>query len=138
MNTWINWKALAVDSSNPTRTQSSSSARGLEYQAEIDSFYHEPVSSLMRIFVINALNTGNTHCFASGTLEIYDLQYNMVMDPIAFGSPNDYILPERIRGYAVPCPGALKPGTYEAVVMLDYQDGAELVISKIRFEERSQ
>ena len=115
-----------------------SSAQGLEYQAEIDSFYHEPVSSLMRIFVVNVLNTGNTHCFAYGKVEIYDLKFNMVMERIPFGGPSDYILPDRIRGYAVPCPGALDPGTYEAVVMLDYQDGAELVISKIRFEERSQ
>ncbi len=115
-----------------------SSAQGLEYQVEIDSFYHEPVSSLMRVFVVNVLNTGNTHCFASGKLEIYDLKFNMVMERIPFGGPNDYILPDRIRGYAVPCPGALDPGTYEAVVMLDYQDGADPVISKIHFEAGDQ
>ncbi|MCK4409899.1 MAG: hypothetical protein KAW67_07425 [Candidatus Eisenbacteria sp.] len=115
-----------------------SSAQGLEYQAEIDSFYHEPVSSLMRIFVVNVLNTGNTHCFASGKLEIYDLKFNMVMERIPFGGPHDYILPDRIRGYAVPCPGALDPGRYEAVVVLDYQDGADPVISKIHFEAGGQ
>jgi hypothetical protein len=111
-----------------------SSAQGLEYGAEIESFYHEPVSPLMRVFVVNALNTGNTHCFASGKLEIYDLKYNLVMDPIPFGGPNDYILPGKVRGYAVPCPGALDPGAYEAVVMLDYQDGADPSISRIHFE----
>jgi hypothetical protein len=115
-----------------------SSAKGLEYGAEIESFYHEPVSSLMRIFVVNALNTGNTHCFASGALEIYDLKFNMVMEPIPFGSPSDYVLPGRVRGYAVSCPGALEPGTYEAVVVLDYQDGAEPAISTIRFREEGQ
>jgi hypothetical protein len=115
-----------------------SSPQGLEYQAEIDSFYHDPVSSLMRMFIVNALNTGNTHCFASGKIEIYDLKSNLVMEPIPFGGLNDYILPDRIRGYAVPCPGALAPGTYEAVVMLDYQDGADPVVSKIRFQESSR
>jgi hypothetical protein len=115
-----------------------SSAQGLEYQAEIESFYHEPVSQLMRIFVVNVLNTGNTHCFASGKLEIYDLKFNMVMERIPFGGPHDYILPGKVRGYAVPCPGALDPGTYEAVVMLDYQDGAYPVISKIHFEAGGQ
>jgi hypothetical protein len=111
-----------------------SSAQGLEYGAEIESFYHEPVSPLMRVFVVNALNTGNAHCFASGEIEIYDQKFNMVMEPIPFGGPNDYILPDRVRGYAVPCPGALDPGTYEAVVVLDYQDGAAPVISQIHFD----
>jgi hypothetical protein len=112
-----------------------SASQGLEYRAEIESFYHEPVSPLMRIFVVNAINTGNTHCYASGKIEIYDLKFNMMMEPIPFGSPNDYVLPGRVRGYAVPCPGALDPGRYEAVVMLDYLDGAEPVISQIRFDE---
>jgi hypothetical protein len=89
----------------------------------------------MRVFVVDVLNTGNTHCFVSGKLEIYDLKYNMVMEPIPFGGPTDYILPNRIRGYAVPCPGALDPGTYEAVVAVDYLEGAQNVISKIRFQE---
>ncbi len=115
-----------------------SSAQGLEYQAEIDSFYHEPVSSLMRMFIVNALNTGNTHCFASGKLEIYDQNSGLAMEPIHFGGPNDYILPDRTRGYAVQCAGALDPGTYEAVVILDYQDGEDPVISKIRFRESGQ
>jgi hypothetical protein len=112
-----------------------SSAQSLEYQAEIESFDHKPVSPLMRVFVVNALNTGNTHCFASGKIEIYDLKFNLVMEPVHFGGPNDYVLPGRVRGYAVPFPGALDPGTYEAVVMLDYHEGVEPVISKIRFNE---
>jgi len=111
-----------------------SSAQGLEYRAEIKSFDCKPVSPLLRIFVVNALNTGNTHCFASGKIEIYDLKYNMVMEPIPFGGPNDYVLPGKVRGYAVPCPGALDRGTYEAVVVLDYQDGAAPVTSSIHFE----
>ena len=60
------------------------------------------------------------------------------MEPVAFGGTSDYILPDRVRGYAVPCPGALDPGTHEAVVMLDYQDGAAPVIEKIRFEVVAQ
>jgi hypothetical protein len=60
------------------------------------------------------------------------------MERIPFGGPNDYILPDRIRGYAVPCPGALDSGTYEAVVMLDYQDGAAPVVEKIHFEVGGQ
>ena len=115
-----------------------SSAQALEYKAEIESFHCNPVSRLMRVFVVNALNTGNVHCFASGKLEIYDLKFNLLFEPIRFGGPNDYILPDRVRGYAVPCPGTLEPGTYEAVVMLDYHDGATPAVSKIRFESRGK
>ena len=93
---------------------------------------------MMRAFVVNVANRGNVHCFASGKLEIYDKQWNLVQEPVPFGGPGDYILPERVRGYVVPFPGALETGTYEAVVTVKYHEEAAAVISKIKFDSRAE
>ncbi len=111
-----------------------STMRGLDYMTEIESFEYKAISPLMRVFIVNVLNTGNVHCYVSGKLEFYDLEFNRVLDPVHFGGRTDYVLPDRIRGYAVPCPGALDPGTYEAVVMINYQDGNPEIVENMIFD----
>jgi hypothetical protein len=110
-----------------------SSSRNLKHKAEIASFAHDPISPMMRAFVVDVTNKGNVHCFVSGKLEIYDKEWRLVMEPITFGGPHDYVLPDRVRGYVVPCPGSLKPGKYEAVVEVKYHDKDPAVISKMNF-----
>jgi len=110
----------------------------LEYKASISSVSYDPISPMMRAFVVNVENVGNVHCFTQGEIEIYDKKYNLMMEPIAFGSSQDYLLPERIRGYVVPCPGALAPGTYEAVIKVKYNEESEPAISKFNFVSKAK
>ena len=112
--------------------------KNLEYKASISSVSYDPISPMMRAFVVNVENVGNVHCFTQGEIEIYDKKYNLMMEPIAFGSSQDYLLPERIRGYVVPCPGALAPGTYEAVIKVKYNEESEPAISKFNFVSKAK
>jgi hypothetical protein len=110
------------------------SMQNAKYEAVIESIQTEPVSDLMRVFIVNVGNTGNVHCFADGRLEIYDRSLNLAMDPVSFGGAQDYILPARTRGYAVPCPGQLAPGTYEVIASVQFADGVRPVIAKIKYQ----
>jgi hypothetical protein len=108
-------------------------SKDLEYKVDIQSFVHDPVSPMMRTFAVNIANQGNVHCFASGKVEIYDQDWKLVMEPIAFGGPQSYILPERTREFVVPCPGALEPGKYEAVATVKYDHETAPVAAKVYF-----
>jgi hypothetical protein len=110
------------------------STQNAKYEAVIESIQSEPVSDLMRMFIINVGNLGNVHCFADGRLEIYDRSLKLAMDPVSFGGPQDFILPSRTRGYAVPCPGELAPGTYEVIASVQFADGMRPVISKMKYQ----
>ncbi len=115
-----------------------SSSRNLEYRADIESVTYQLISPMLRGFVVNVANNGNVHCFVSGKLELYDRQWNLVMEPITFGGTRHYILPQRVRGYFVACPGALEPGRYEAVVKVEYHEEAAPLISKVYFESKGK
>jgi hypothetical protein len=115
-----------------------SSAKDLEHKAEIASFVYYPISPMMRTFVVTMANNGNVHCFASGKVEIYDKEWKPAMEPVSFGGPQSYILPERSRAYVVPCPGALEPGIYEAVVTVKYHEEQATAVAKINFEAEAE
>jgi hypothetical protein len=112
--------------------------KNLDYNASIKSIEYAPISSMMRSFAVSVSNDGNAHCFADGRLEIYDKKYNLIGEPITFGGPQDNILPERVRGYIVPVPGALEPGIYEAVFKVKYAEGRPEAIMKYNFESRKK
>lgn len=115
-----------------------SSAKNLEYKADIESVTYQLISPMLRGFVVNVANNGNVHCFVSGKLEIYDREWNLVMEPITFGGAGHYILPQRVRGYFVACPGALEPGRYEAAIIVEYHEEAAPLISKLYFESKGK
>jgi hypothetical protein len=115
----------------------SSSSKPL-YEVAVKSFDYRPVSPMMRAFVVNVVNTGNVHCYASGRVEIYDSEWKQAVEPATFGGEYDYVLPGKVRGYVVPCPGSLKPGNYEAVVQVECAEEVRPVISKTAFYASSR
>jgi hypothetical protein len=108
------------------------------YEAAVKSFDYKPVSPMMRAFVVNVVNTGNVHCYVSGKVEIYDSEWKQPTEPVTFGGPYDYVLPGKVRGYVVPCPGSLKPGNYEAVVQVECAEQVRPVVSKVTFYASSK
>lgn len=110
-----------------------SSSKNLKSRAEIASFTCDPISPMMRAFVVDVANVGNVHCFVSGKLEIYDKEWKLAMEPITFGGPGDYVLPDRVRRYVVPCAGSLKAGKYEAVVAVKYHEDDPTVVQRMNF-----
>lgn len=111
------------------------SSTDLKYDVGVKTFDHKPVSDMMRAFVVNVVNNGNVHCYVSGKVEIYDSAWKLATDAVTFGGTGDYVLPGKVRGYVVPCPGALKQGKYEAVVEVECAEQAKPVVARTNFYE---
>lgn len=89
---------------------------------EINSIGVSPMGPLNRVFMINIENVGNVHCFCMGRVTVFDKSWKVVLEPVNFGSEKDFILPGKVRGFAVTCPGALENGEYKAVVEVKYHE----------------
>lgn len=117
-------RTVMITSSSPTTAV---------YGVEIKSIDYEAVGPLNRVFVVNVANVGNVHCYCMGRLTIFDRFWKKALEFVNFGGETDFILPGKLRGYAVPCPGALENGEYKAVVEVKFHDESPQVNEEFRF-----
>ena len=89
-------------------------------KAEVKVSDYRSLGPLNRAFAVRFENKGNVHCYANGSVTIYDAKWNKVLDGAAFGGVEDFVLPGQKRDFVVTCPGAQDPGDYSAAVEVKY------------------
>lgn len=106
----------------------------LNHSAEVKSVECKLASTNSCIFEIKVKNTGNVHCYLSGSLELMDSQGERIADPVLFGGEGSFIFPGITQTFTVPWQGYLEPGKYRAGMSISYHEKAKGLRKSITFE----
>jgi hypothetical protein len=133
------WSAMSSDMRmRRTLIITAREERSAEVMAAIDTVETRSFGPINRIVETRIANGGNVHCYAAGRIEFYDEEWNQVLEPVTFGSERSVVMPGGSRHFEVPCPGALDPGRYKAVVLVDYHDDAETLVYEQWFTQATE
>ncbi len=113
--------------------------KDLDYQIEVDSIEVKkesaPELTLFR-FLFKVRNTGNTHCFAAGSMsmerQVAPGVYKAVGTAKDFGDRQTYLLPGGERTFEIDIPD-LEPGTYRVILAANYWTETQPVMRYQKF-----
>jgi hypothetical protein len=132
----LDWTHTPIESQLPrTLIITAREERSSHRSAEIVDVEIVPVGPLNRSIEAVVENRGNTHCFATGRVTIYDADWNSQLESVEFGSLRTILLPGQRRAFKVTCPGKLDVGAYKAVVEVSYAQDAERLSVERQFRQ---
>ncbi len=116
-----------------------SSPRDLQYSLAVDSITMKKESNkelTLHRFYFTVHNTGNAHCFATGSLsmevEAAPGVYKPVGKAIDFGDPQTFLLPGGKRSFEIDVPN-LEKGKYRVILATNYKEETQPVVKYQRF-----
>jgi len=116
--------------------------KGLDYAIEVDSIKVKketaPELTLHR-FLFRVRNTGNAHCFATGSMSMEKEVAKGVYKPAGkaqdFGDTQTYLLPGGERTFEIDIPN-MEKGQYRAILAVNYKEQTQPVVKYQRIKIR--
>jgi len=116
--------------------------KGLNYQVEVDSIKVKketaPDLTLHR-FLFRVRNTGNAHCFATGSMSMEKEVAKGVYEPAGtaqnFGDTQTYLLPGGERTFEIDIPN-MEKGQYRTILAVNYKEETQPVVKYQRIKIR--
>lgn len=119
-----------------------SSPKDLTYQAEVDSITMKKESNedlTLYRFYFTVRNTGNAHCFATGSMSMEKMVaegiYDQVGKAIDFGDRQTFLLPNGERKFEIDVPN-LEKGKYRIILATNYKEETQPLVKYQRIEIR--